>query len=71
MVTIGDGHSDKSWTDPWLPDGPICHFTPHLSNAIPKHHRGKSVRDAITNRSWVRDIHGAPVAHVLCDYVLV
>lgn len=26
---------------------------------------------AITNRSWVHDIQGAPVAHVLCDYVVV
>jgi hypothetical protein len=29
------------------------------------------VREAITNRSWVRDIRGARTAHVLCDYVLV
>jgi hypothetical protein len=70
-VTIGDGHSAKFWTDPWLPDGPICRFAPHLFNAIPKRRRGKSVRDAITNRSWVRDIRGALVAHVFCDYVLV
>jgi hypothetical protein len=59
-VTIGDGHSTKFWTDPWLPDRPIYRFALHLFNAIPKRHRGKSVRDAIMNRSWVRDIHGAP-----------
>jgi len=29
------------------------------------------VREAITNRSWVRDIQGAPTAQVLCDYVVV
>ena len=29
------------------------------------------MREAITNRSWVRDIQGAPIAQVLCDYVVV
>jgi hypothetical protein len=29
------------------------------------------VREALTNRSWVRDIQGAPTAAVLCDYVVV
>ena len=29
------------------------------------------MREAITNRSWVRDIRGAPTVEVLCDYVVV
>jgi hypothetical protein len=70
-VVIGDRRSVKFWIDSWLPDGPICRFAPHLFGAIGKRKRGKSVRDAITNRSWVWDIQGAPVAHVLCDYVNV
>jgi hypothetical protein len=71
LVVIGDGPSAKFWTDSWLPDGPICRFAPHLFNAIGRCRHGKSVRDAVTNRSWVGDIQGAPVAHVLCDYVVV
>lgn len=70
-VVIGDGPSAKFWIDSWLPDGPICRFAPHLFNAIGRCRHGKSVRDAVTNRSWVGDIQGAPVAHVLCDYVVV
>lgn len=70
-VVIGDGRSAKFWTDAWLPDGPICRFAPHLFNAIGKRRRNKTIRDAITNGSWIRDIQGAPVAHVLCDYVVV
>jgi hypothetical protein len=71
MVAIGDGLSAKFWTDSWLPDGPICRFALHQFNAIGKRRRQKSVCDAITNRSWIRDIQGALTTHVLCDYVLV
>jgi hypothetical protein len=70
-VDIGDGRSAKFWTDSWLPEGAICRFVPHLFNAVAKRQRHKTVREAITNRSWVRDIRGARTAHVLCDYVLV
>jgi hypothetical protein len=42
-----------------------------LFGAIATRRRGKSVRDAVSGRSWVRDIQGAPTARVLCDYVLV
>jgi hypothetical protein len=55
-VAIGDGLLAKFWTDSWLPDGTICRFAPHLFAAIGKRRRQKSVREAITNRSWVRDI---------------
>jgi hypothetical protein len=70
-VVVGDGRSAKFYTDSWLPNGPICRFVPHLFNAVAKRKRDKSVWEALTNRSWVRDIRGAPVAHVLCDYVVV
>jgi hypothetical protein len=29
------------------------------------------VREALTNRNWVRDIQGVPTAVVICDYVVV
>jgi hypothetical protein len=70
-VIIGDGRSAKFWTDSWLPDGPLCRFAPHLFGAIGRRRRGKTVCEAITGRSWIRDIQGAPTAHVLCDYVHV
>jgi hypothetical protein len=46
-----------------------CHYLPKPNLGF--HKRDKSVREALTNRSWVRDIQGALVAHVLCDYVVV
>ena len=29
------------------------------------------MRKALTNRSWVQDIQGAPTTTVLCDYIVV
>ena len=70
-VAVGDGRSARFWTDSWLPDQPICHLAPHLFAAIGRRRRHKTVREALTNRSWVRDIQGAPTAEVLCDYAVV
>jgi hypothetical protein len=59
------------WTDSWLPEGPIALLAPSLFQAIRRSRRNRSVKDALTDRSWVHDISGAPTASVLCDYVLV
>jgi hypothetical protein len=68
-VRLGDGALGKFWIDSWLPEGPISAFVPHLFGVVPRRRRNRFVRDALANRSWVRDISGAPTAPVLCDYV--
>ena len=70
-VAVGDGRSAQFWTDSWLPDEPICRLAQHLLAAIGRHRRHKTVREALTNRSWVRDIQGAPTVVVLYDYVVI
>jgi hypothetical protein len=70
-VVVGDGQSARFWTNSWLPNGPISRFTPHLFAAIGRRRRQKSVRDAISNQSWVHDIQGATTIEVLCDYAVV
>jgi hypothetical protein len=70
-VRLGDGTSRRFWIDSWLPDGPISAFAPHLLGAVPRRRHNQSIRDALANRSWVRDISGAPTMPVLCDYVLL
>jgi len=70
-VALGDGLTARFLTDSWLLEGPIKKFAPHLFAAVSRRRRGKSVLDAITNRSWVRDIQGALTIEVLCDYVIV
>jgi hypothetical protein len=70
-VRLRDGASARFWTDSWLPDGPIASFALYLFGAVPRRHWNRSVWDALTDRSWVRDISGAPTAPVMCDYLLL
>jgi hypothetical protein len=68
-VVVGDGASTKFWTDRWLPAGAIPSFTPNLFRAVGRRRLGRSVRDALADRRWVRDITGARTVPVLCEYV--
>jgi len=66
-IQIGDGASARFWTDSWLRTGPLCNFAPNLFQAIGQRRRGRSVRDALTDRQWTRDITGALTVAVLLD----
>lgn len=68
-VQVGDGTTVRFWTDSWLPNGAICDFAPNLFRAIGRHRRNRTVREALLNHQWARDITGAPTAQVLCEYV--
>lgn len=57
------------WKDRWLGVGPLHSFAPALYNATLRIGRSCSVRDALLNRRWVRDITGATTTQVLCDYL--
>ena len=64
-VQLGDGTS----ADTWLPAGSISTFAANLFKAIGRKRRSRAVKDALSNRRWVRDITGAHTAPVLCEYV--
>jgi hypothetical protein len=68
-VQVGDGTNARFWTDVWLPDGAICNFAPNLYRAVGGRWRGRSVREALANRQWARDIAGAPTAAVIVEYL--
>lgn len=68
-VELGDGTSARFWTDPWLPDGRIAAFAPHLFRAVGRRFHCMSVKEALSGRRWVRHITGPYTAPVLCDYV--
>ena len=53
----------------WLPSGAIPTFAPNLFKAVGRRRLGRSVKDALTDRHWVRDITGAHTAPVLYEYV--
>lgn len=58
-VRLGDGASMRFWTDSWLLDGPICSFAPNLFRAIGRRWRAHTVREAMTQHQWSRDIRRA------------
>jgi len=66
-VLVGDGTSARFWIDSWLPDGAICSFAPNLFMAVGCRRRKRTVREALTNHQWARDISGATTAAVLCE----
>jgi hypothetical protein len=64
-VQLGDGSSACFWTDVWLPDSVIVSFAPNLFRAIDRRFHGRTVKDALFQRRWVRDIAGALTAPVV------
>jgi hypothetical protein len=68
-VQVGDGTTTRFWTNSWLPDDTICAFAPNLFRAVGCHRCNRTIRDAMLNHQWARDITGAPIALVLCEYV--
>ena len=70
-IQIGDGTSARFWTNSWLQTGPLCNFAPNLFQAIGQRSRCRSVRDALTDRQWTRDITGALTVNVLLEFLQV
>lgn len=70
-IMVGDGASTRLWTDNWASVGPLSLFTPTLFVAVSRLGRRRVLRDALANNRWARDITGAPMTQVLCDYLRV
>lgn len=70
-VQVGDGTTAHFWTDSWLSDGAICHSAPNLYRAIGRRRLNCTVREMLHYHQWAWDIIGAPMAQVLCEYVLL
>uniref|UniRef100_A0A8I6WDL2 Reverse transcriptase zinc-binding domain-containing protein n=1 Tax=Hordeum vulgare subsp. vulgare TaxID=112509 RepID=A0A8I6WDL2_HORVV len=69
-VCLGDGERAKFWTDNWLPEGgSIATMSPSLLSFVKKPSR--TVRDALQNRSWVRDISRGDSVLAIAQYLTV
>jgi hypothetical protein len=66
---VGDGALARFLTDAWLSGDAVCCFAPSLFRAVGSRRRNRSVKDALNNRQWARDITSASTAAVLCEYV--
>jgi hypothetical protein len=66
------GTSTLFWTDRWLKGRSIAELAPCLIQTVgPRIQRRRSVRDALDNRRWVRDIKGALTVQVLLEYLYI
>ncbi|KAG0545813.1 hypothetical protein BDA96_02G394400 [Sorghum bicolor] len=71
QVELGSGDLARFWTDSWLPCGSLCLATPDLFSAVGRRRRSHSVREALLDRRWTRDITGATTAAVIADYLML
>src|SRR4051812_20110862 len=68
--TLGDGRSCKFWVDHWLDGNSIQETAPLIFQKVPRRCRKlTSVRDALLDRSWTRQISGSLGPAALLQYV--
>ncbi|KAE8812101.1 hypothetical protein D1007_10938 [Hordeum vulgare] len=64
-IQLGNGHRALFWTDSWLNGRAIKHSAPAVFTSVDSRaQRTFSVHEALTNRTWIRDITGVLIVHV-------
>uniref|UniRef100_A0A0A8XQ40 Uncharacterized protein n=1 Tax=Arundo donax TaxID=35708 RepID=A0A0A8XQ40_ARUDO len=73
-VTTQIGHGDNTlfWSDRWLHGQPVIDLAPNLTAAVRKRVISqRTVAQALSNQTWVRDIQGALSLEGLQEYLLL
>ena len=70
-VAVGDGASVRLWTDCWASVGPLHRFAPSLFAATSRTGRKRTLREAVLDNQWARDVSGALTVQVLREYLQV
>ena len=71
-MEIGDGHTALFWEDCLLNGTPLKEVAPCLYQLIPTHTRATlTVRQALTQRQWVRGISGGMSANAIVEFLHV
>ena len=65
-VVLGDGCSAKMWTDSLASVGPLCFFAADLFAASSRAGKRRTVKDAMFQYRWTREVVSALTTQVLC-----
>lgn len=69
-ICLGDGQRAKFWTDKWLPGGcSIEDLAPALFSFVKD--SGRSVKEALCNRNWIKDITGGISVQAMAQYLRI
>ena len=67
---VGNGSHTLFWTDRWLHGQCIADLAPRLYATVPKRRIKKCiVQEALTDRTWVKDIQGALTVGAIVDFL--
>lgn len=67
---LGNGKQCRFWTDTWLEGRSILEIAPALTALVPRwRRRTRLVCEAIHDRTWISDIHGALGMVTMVEYV--
>ena len=67
---VGNGSHTLFWTDRWLHGQCIVDLAPRLYATVPKRRIKKcTVQEALTDRTWVKDIQGALTVGAIVDFL--
>lgn len=69
-VRLASGEAARFWTDRWLEDGSsVAKMAPQLFSFVKD--RGRTVKDALDNQAWTRDIAGGLSLPAIAQYLKV
>ena len=70
FTIIGDGRNTLFWEDQWIDGEAIRDIAPCLHQQVPRQTRSRqTVREAVTDRQWVRAITGGLSWTAICEYL--
>jgi hypothetical protein len=66
----GDGTNTLFWKDKWLSSQSISDLAPLIANMIPKRiSNRRRVAEALTDWTWVNDIHGTVMVQIILEFL--
>jgi hypothetical protein len=69
-TVVGDGRDTPFWVDKWIQGESVLDIAPNLAQLVSgRTLRLQTVRQAITNRQWIRSITGGLTMNAIAEYL--